>query len=583
MRRTTPTRIAVLAGFWIAAGCATRPHAPVEAQTPPYDVRILRDDYGVPHVFGVTDADTAFGLAYAHAEDDFPTIQDVIFGVRGKLASIRGPSAAANDYVVALLGIWPDVERGYDSQLDSSTRAVLESYAAGLTYYAQLHPDQVEEGLLPLRGQDVLAGFALRAPFFFGLDRVLRELYRSGGAPEAEADVAAIPFTAPGIGSNTFAVAPSRAADGRAHLVVNSHQPWSGPVAWYEAHVHSEEGWDAVGGIFPGSPVILHGHNRNLGWAFTVNRPDLIDVYRLEINPKNKNQYWFDGAWRRLDVESVTIRVRLFGFLPFDATREVLRSVYGPVLRLRHGTFAIRWAGIGDVRQVEQWYRMNRAANFDEWQDAMRMQAIASFNAGYADRSGRIAYFYNARIPVRAPGYDWSGIVRGDTSETLWTEYLPFGAMPRVVDPPSGFIQNCNSSPFETTIGAGNPDPDAFPASAGIETRMTNRSLRALELLGCRRLDHGRSAAGDQVRRDVLGALGTLRVPRARGRSGRRRRRERECARDERRRAVAQLESPRRCERSRHVARAADDAAGRGSAPIRASPSPIRSPRCAPR
>ncbi len=478
----TGRRFALLALLAVAAGCASRPQAPLVAAQPPRDVRILRDEFGVPHVFGKTDADAAFGLAYAHAEDDFPTIQDVIFGVRGKLASVRGPSAAPNDYVVALLGIWKDVESGWDTQLDAPTRALLEGYAAGLSYYAQLHPGEVEDGLLPLRGQDVLAGFALRAPFFFGLDRVLRDLYRTNGAPGAAAEVAAIPVTAPGIGSNTFAVAPSRAADRRAHLVVNSHQPWTGPVAWYEAHVHSDEGWDAVGGIFPGSPVILHGFNRNLGWAFTVNRPDLIDVYRLTTN--GVNQYWYDGKWRDFEVESVEIKVRVLGFLPVSVTRPVLRSVYGPVLRLTYGTYAIRWAGIGDVRQVEQWYRMNRATSFEEWQDAMRMQAIASFNAGYADRSGRIAYFYNARIPERAPGYDWSGVVRGDTSATLWTKYLPFDAMPRVVNPPSGFIQNCNSSPFQTTLGPGNPDPAAFPASAGIETRMTNRSLRALELLG---------------------------------------------------------------------------------------------------
>jgi len=481
-RRRALGTLALLA---LGLGCAGRSHPPAALPVAPqHDVRILRDGFGVPHVFGKTDADVAFGLAYAHAEDDFATIQDVVFGVRGKLASERGPRAASNDYIVALLGVWKDVERGWERDLDPRTRALLDAYAAGVTYYAELHPHEVWDGLLPVRGQDVLAGFVLRSPFFFGLDRTLRDLYRSGGAEGDAAQVAAIPFAAPTIGSNTFAVAPSRAADGRAHLLVNSHQPWSGPVAWYEAHVHSDEGWDAVGGIFPGSPVILHGHNRNLGWAFTVNSPDLVDVYRLTINPQNKNQYWFDGTWRDLAVERVAIRVKLFGFLPFTADRTVLRSVQGPVLRLRHGTFAIRYAGMGEVRQVEQWYRMNRAANFDEWLGAMRMQAIPSLNAGYADRSGRIGYFYNAKLPMRAPGYDWAGIVPGDTSATLWSEFLPWGALPQVLNPPSGFVQNCNSSPFETTLGAGNPTPEAFPASAGIETHMTNRALRALEQLG---------------------------------------------------------------------------------------------------
>lgn len=476
-------RLRLLAGSAALALLACARSGDVAAPAPPpRDVRILRDTWGVPHVFGRTDADAAFGLAYAHAEDDFATIQETLFGVRGKLAAVRGPRAAPGDYVVALLGIWKDVERGWATDIGPRTRALLDGYAQGLELYARLHPDEVWDGFLPVRGQDVLAGFALRAPFFFGLDQTLRRLFESGGATAEAAEVASVPWAAPAIGSNAFAVSPRRSADGKTRLVVNSHQPWTGPVAWYEAHVRSEEGWDAVGGVFPGAPLILHGHNRHLGWAFTVNRPDLADVYRLEIDPADPSRYRFDGAWRALEVEEASLAVRLFGFLPWTVRRDVLRSVHGPALRLPHGTFALRWAGMGDVRQVEQWYRMNRAASFDEWRDAMRMQAIASLNAVYADRSGRIHYLYNARIPERAEGFDWSGTLPGDTPAALWTSYRPFDASPQVTDPPSGFVQNCNSTPFETTSGPGNPDPAAFPASAGIETRMTNRSLRAREL-----------------------------------------------------------------------------------------------------
>jgi acyl-homoserine-lactone acylase len=191
----------VLALLALAVGCASRSRLlAAPPATPHYDVRILRDDFGVPHVFGKTDADAAFGLAYAHSEDDFVTIQDVIFGVRGKLASERGPSAAANDYIVSLLGVWKDVERGWSRDLDPRTRAILDAYAAGVTYYAERHPQQVWDGLLPVRGQDVLAGFVLRSPFFFGLDRTLRDLHRSGGASDDAAQVAATPFAAPVIG-----------------------------------------------------------------------------------------------------------------------------------------------------------------------------------------------------------------------------------------------------------------------------------------------------------------------------------------------------------------------------------------------
>ena len=463
--------------------------SPAVAQTREYDVRILRDTWGVPHIFGKTDADTAYGLAYAHAEDDFATIQDSLLAARGKLASIYGRKSAGMDYLVHLLRIWDAVEEKYETDLGPETRAICEAAAAGFNRYAELHPREVKRGVLPITGKDVVAGFVQKAPLFFGIDEVLRKLM----APERKREVsrkrvAEAPHSwflpdAP-IGSNTFAVGPDRSADGKTRIAVNSHQPWDGPVAWYEAHLRSEEGWDMVGGVFPGSPVVLHGHNRNLAWAHTVNRPDLIDVYVLDINPENRYQYKFDGEWRDLEVRKAPIRVKLLGPISWTFRREVLWSVHGPVIERPHGTYAIRYAGMGDIRQVEQWYRMNKARNLEEWRDAMRIRAIPSFNCGYADREGNIGYVYNALLPIRAEGYDWQQYLPGDTSDTLWSEFIPFEKMPRVFNPSSGFVQNCNSSPFRTTTGPDNPKEEDYSPTLGVETRMTNRSLRALELFG---------------------------------------------------------------------------------------------------
>ena len=440
-----------------------------------YDVRILRDTWGVPHVFGRTDPDVAYGLAWAHAEDDFQTIQGALLAARGRLATVLGREGAPNDYMVQLLRIPDVVDAGYERDLRPETRALCEAYAEGINHYAALHPDEAMPDLYPARGRDLIAGFVHKTPLFFGLDRVLRGLLEPAPSPG--------PPVTP-TGSNMFAVAPRRSADGFTRLAINSHQPWAGPVAWYEAHLHSETGWDAVGGLFPGVPLILHGHNRNLGWAHTVNKPDLIDVYALEMNAAHPSQYKLDGAWRELEVRTAAIQVKVLGPLTWTAHREVLWSVYGPVVRGPRGVFAIRIAGYGDVRHIEQWYRMNKASRFDEWLEAMRMNALPMFNVGYADREGHIFYVYNARLPLRSEGYDWSGIVPGNTSRTLWTESLPFDRLPQVGDPPSGFVQNCNSSPFHTTAGDGNPEPAAYSPAFGIETRMTNRSLRALELLG---------------------------------------------------------------------------------------------------
>lgn len=455
-----------------------------------HDVRVLRDEWGVPHVYGKTDADVAYGLAFAHAEDDFATIQGSLLATRGRLASVYGRDMAANDYVVALLRVWDFVDAKYEEDLSPETRALCEAYAAGINRYAALHPKEALPGLFPARGKDVVAGFVHKLPLFFGLTNVLGELMGDsrvrGVSHKSEAPQAAslggetekAPF-----GSNAFAVAPRRSADGFTRLSINSHQPWSGPVAWYEARVRSEEGWDMVGGLFPGTPVILHGHNRDLGWAHTVNRPDLIDVYVLETNPENPNQYRFDGEWRNFEARDAAIDVKIWRGLHFTAHREALWSVHGPVLRRPHGTYAIRFANLGEIGMVEQWYRMNKARSLEEWQTAMRRGALPMFNSVYADREGNVAYVYNARLPRRAPGYDWSSYLPGDTKETLWNEYLPFDELPQVRNPPSGVVWSANSTPFEATVGEGNPDPALYPEELGIERSPTNRSLRLQELL----------------------------------------------------------------------------------------------------
>lgn len=472
------------------------------AKAEDYHVRILRDSWGVPHIFGKTDADAAFGFGYAHCEDDFETIQGTLLAARGNLAEAFGISGAGNDFMVSLVRVWDVVEAGYEKDLSPEVRAICEGYAAGFNLYASEHPEKVLAGSLPVSGRDIVAGFVHKTPLFYGLDRILGQLNSMTERPEVarkgELKTASAAADAPGIasawltggdpdielGSNTFSIAPSRSADGFTRIAINSHQPWTGPVAWYEVHIHSEEGWDMVGGTFPGAPIILHGHNRNLGWAHTVNSPDLIDVYELTLNPENPDQYMFDGEWLDLEVREAPIKISFWGPFSWTFKRKVYYSVHGPVMKNKVGAYAIRFAAMGDVRLIEQWFRMNKAENFDEWRDAMRMGALPMFNTGYADAEGNIGYFYNARFPVRSEDYDWSGYLPGDTSETLWTEYVPFDDLPMVVNPKSGFVFNANGTPYFTTAEGENPDPADFSATFGIELTKGNRELRLMEQLG---------------------------------------------------------------------------------------------------
>jgi len=478
----------------VLAGMAWTPAPPrlnedaIREAAAAYSARIIRDDYGVPHIYGETDADVAFGLAWAHAEDDWETIETTLIAARGDLARYDGQSAAPTDYIVQLLQVREVVEARYETELTAETRAMVEAYAHGMNAWGIENEDRVRNGALPVTGRDVVAGFVLRTPFMYGLDADLAELFederqRTISIGSSDTAFQLIDGPNPELGSNAFAVAPSRSDDGTTRLIINSHQPFTGPVAWYEIGLHSEEGWNAGGATFPGAPLVLHGHNENLAWAHTVNHPDLADIFVLEMNPDNDNQYRLDGEWVDLETGTAALRVRLFGPFSWVFDRELLWSAHGPVIRRPHGTYAIRFSGHDEVRGVEQWYRMNRAANWDEWRSAMEMRAITSLNTVYADRTGNIAYLYNARMPVRVEGFDWREYLPGDRSDLIWTDYQPFEALPLLLNPSSGFVANANNTPFRATDPADDLIRENYSATFGIETEMTNRSQRLLDLL----------------------------------------------------------------------------------------------------
>jgi acyl-homoserine-lactone acylase len=453
------------------------------AQAARYHARIQRDHYGVPHISGPTDPDVAFGLGFAHSEDDFATIQDAALTARGQLASVKGSKGAVTDYLVQLLKVRQTVASQYDTALPADARAVLQAYADGVNYYAALHPEKVESGLLPMSGQDVAAGFVFRTPFFYGLDHVIAKIMAP--APKAARTATNISMTGSlPIGSNGIAVAASKSADGATRLLVNSHQPYLGPVAWYEAVLDSGEGWHVAGGFFPGSPFMLHGHNAHLGWANTVNAPSVSTVYRLDVNPANPDQYRLDGQWKSFEKADAAIRVKIWGPLIWTVHRPLLWSVHGPVFKSENGVFAVRYAGRGEARQPLQYYRLNKAANRDEWLAAMSLQALPSINYIYADEKGNIGYVYNGEFPLRAEGRDWSQVQPGDRSDLIWQGYLPFDRVPQIWNPKSGYVFNSNNTPFQAT-GLGDAlKPSDFSPTMGIQTDMTNRAYRAQETFG---------------------------------------------------------------------------------------------------
>lgn len=443
-----------------------------QAQIDPAKIDIIRDKYGVPHIFGKTDPEVAYGLAWAHAEDDFTTIQQSLLAGKAMLAQYQGKKGASIDYIVHLLRIPELVEERYESDLAPDFKKLLEGYSAGLNAYAAKHPKEVLlKKIFPVTPKDMVQYSVLQLCILSGADKALAAIF-GGTVPLLENYKTQ--------GSNAFAFNSNKTNDGNVYLAINAHQPLEGPVAFYEAHLNSEEGWNILGANFPGAPSILHGVNEYLGWAHTVNEPDKLDVYQLEINPANKTQYKLDGKWETLEEKVALLKVKIAG-LKINVKKKAYWSKYGPTIITDRGTFSIRMPAQMDIRGLEQWYRFNKAKNFTEFKAAVNMKAIPGYNIVYADKYDTIYYISNGRIPIRDKNYNWKTTLPGNTNATLWNQLHPIEALPQVLQPKSGFVYNTNHSPFHSTEGPENPIVKDI--TMGYETLENNRSKRFEEML----------------------------------------------------------------------------------------------------
>ena len=444
------------------------------SQVNPKDVDIIRDQWGVPHIYAPTDAGVSYGLAWAHAEDDFETVQLPLLSAKQLLGSHLGKEGAAVDYVVSLLRLQELAQRQY-ARLSEPFKKVLHGYRDGINAFAEKYPDRVlVKNSFPVTEIDLMKAYGLSLSVFSGADKVIKNLFEGNIAPLTEF---------PENGSNAFALSREKTANDQVFLAVNSHQPLEGPQAWYEAHLISEEGWNMLGGLFPGGPVVFHGTNENLGWAHTVNFPDKVDIYQLKMNPADENEYLLDGEWKTLDVRDVKLKVKIFLGLKIGVKREVLWSDFGPVIKNDSGTFAFHLSTLDDIRAIEQWYYMNKSNNFSEFREALERVSIPGFNVVYADKANNIYHLGNAKLPVRPQGYDWKNVVPGTESKLIHSKYHTLEDLPQNMNPESGFVFNTNNSPFSSSASGFSPDSVDFPPEMGFEVWENNRSMRFLTLI----------------------------------------------------------------------------------------------------
>ena len=480
-----------------------------------YEYEIKRDEYGVPHVNGKTDKDASFGFGFAQTEDDYDNIEFAIKMARGTLSdfdfslesistlyslvtgkgdilsNLSAIKGVELDFLIKFMNVKEIVTEKKDL-IDQNIINYLRGYADGINYWAALNPNRVDQSIFPVSEDDLLVGMVFRMPLFYGFDHYIEELIdlltvediteTTRNSLSHQPFIASIKSHFNPSGSNAFAVSKKRSANNETLLVINSHQPLTGPVAWYEAHIKSDEGLNIMGGTFPGSPFIHVGFNEFLGWGATVNQPDLGDIYELVINPENENQYLLDGKWLDLGVVKQNFRVKLFGPFAINYPLDMYFSKHGPVLKDGAKAYALRYVGMEDINQVTEWYRLNKARNFQEWTSALRMQEIASLNLIYADKEDNIYFVHNVKSPIRDNNYDWTKVLPGDRSDLIWTDFHSFDDIPQIKNPGSGYLFSTNQNPFFVTEKEDNLNPDQFTNTFGFQTRTTNRAHRAYEL-----------------------------------------------------------------------------------------------------
>jgi len=446
-------------------------------------VTIYRDTYGVPHIYAKTDAGAAFGLMYAQAEDNFWQLEEDYARTIGRFAELDGPAGLMNDI---LIHAWEVEKRARElyQRGPAELRALCDGFANGVNYYLETHP-QVKPRLLAHWEPWFILTDEMRGPAGTGITAAERQkafpaLTDAAGTAGAGGE---IPPPDPDEGSNMWAVAPSRSASGHALLLINPHVGFFGGGQRYEAHLHSSEGLDVSGFAILGTPYIRSGHNQYLGWSHTNNYASTADIYLEKFDdPGDPLAYRYGAGHRRAIAWTDEIRVKTAE--GFETRRIAFRKTHhGPILGVR-GTdgMAVRAAAVEGGVMMERW-AMAKARSLREFQAALARVSLTGSNTIYADREGNIYYLHGNAIPRRPAKFDWSKPVDGSDPETEWQGLHALADLPQVLNPKSGYLQNCNSTPFLTTSGDDNPARDRYPAYMAPEpdTARSQRSRAILE------------------------------------------------------------------------------------------------------
>jgi acyl-homoserine-lactone acylase len=495
--------------------------AQVAAQSPdPNDlssrVEILRTAYGVPHIRADDLKAFGYGLAWIQLEDYGPAVAHGILRARGGMARVFGRDSIESDFFAR-----PERAGAQSSyhRLEQATRDVYEGFAAGVNRYVELHRDRFAPGFpTDFSGYDV-ATLDVAGPSFAAARRFLARLTPRPPprpATPGQDEEAEMSEPDPNVGSNAWAIAPSRSRSGRAILLRNPHLAWD--AGYYEAHATVPGVLDFYGDFRIGGPfIVIGGFNRHLGFATTNNNSVQDAVYSLDVVAGATDQVWLDGVPVPLTRETVTVEYR--NGPGFSAeSRESWRSPVGPVIARTGGkVYVLRSASDGEFRGGEQFLKMMRATSLAEWKAAMRVNARSSSNFTYADRAGNIFYVWNATLP------DYPHAYLGDTvavpvtrTGQVWTRLVPWDSLPQLLNPKGGYIHQENDPPHFTNLmepmdsarlPATVPGP-ALSLRSQLALDLLTRAPKKLTLEDVIRLKHSyRMLLADRVKPALLAAI----------------------------------------------------------------------------
>ncbi|MDB5281398.1 MAG: peptidase penicillin amidase, partial [Bacteroidota bacterium] len=418
----------------------------------PKNVTIVRDSFGIPHIFAKTDAEVAYGLAWANAEDAFSETQNLIYTAKGYMARKNGIEGAKVDFFVHAIGARQLVDEHYGKDLSEDFKKYLDGFAQGLNAFAAAHPDQVAiKSAFPVSSKEMLTAYVIIMSFLTGSQGPVGDIV--GGKLDNRPVQFPNGTVMPSVGSNAFALNSSKTVDGKTILCINPHLYMEGALSFYEAQLHSDEGLNIEGAMFQGSTSIAMGTNENLGWGMTWNYFDKLDIFKLKM--KGKKYYEFDGKWVKLEKKPVWLKVGLGKNhkMVLPVKKMTYWSKYGATLKSGKSDnfYAVRFPANTTIKTGEQLYRMNKAKNYKDYWEALRIHAVTLFNIVYADKENNIFYLENGMMPDREPGFNWNGILPGNTSKTLWTGLVPIDSMPHTINPGCGYVFNTNNSPFHAS------------------------------------------------------------------------------------------------------------------------------------